>query len=391
MAFVDNESAGTPGPEIFESDPAQIEESFFSFSRNYSMIIDRKRDEDFIEETVDAADAFAVFANKQLDTSNHNFDGQVPSTSRAANFRAKPSYNEAPAARYKRITQELKDLQNEFTSMDKVEKKAGASTMASGVGKLLEDMQKIKENEKYKPSLKIDYALGVEFAKTKGACAVLRDEVNRIEAPDAGAGAEPVMKGVTYEFYGTSGKKSDRTAEIVILDKRLGVLEATIGTSRLEMMPDIRTSVDFLSRKMDVLDKDKMKTAEKKMNGLSREMKNLEKDKNKLAGAKKSDYQMKIAELYGMMGRWDQCSQQLPIVAARLQSIKDMTDVGGSSQGQLKSAVIDKDTASKLIKENSALLLTTREKFKATVTEMKTMCDLEKGIKDMENKMKKVR
>merc|ERR1719192_1399431 len=124
------------------------------------MITDRKRDEDFIEETVDAADAVAVFANKHLDTSNHNFEGQVPSTSRADNFRAKPSYHEAPTARYKRITQELKDLQKEFESMDKVEKKAGASTMAAGVGKLLEDMQKIKENEKYKASLKIDYSLG---------------------------------------------------------------------------------------------------------------------------------------------------------------------------------------------------------------------------------------
>lgn len=154
------------------------------------------------------------------------------------------------------------------------------------------------------------------------------------------------------------------------------------------MMPNIRTSVDFITRKMDVLDKDKMRNAEKKMNSLAREMKNLERDKNKLAGAKKSDYQKKIAELYSMMGRWDQSSQQLPIVVSRLQSIRDMHEAGKGSQGQLQSVIKEREKTETLLSENAVLLSETRKKLQGSLDKMKKMLDVEKSINGLKSKYK---
>merc|ERR1712025_1413223 len=120
--------------------------------------------------------------------------------------------------------------------------------------------------------------------------------------------------------------------------------------------------------------------AEKKMNSLAREMKTLERDKNKLAGAKKSEYQKRIVELYGMMGRWDQSSQQLPIVVSRLQSIKDMHEAGKGSQGQLQSVIKEREKTENLLQENAQLLSDTRNKLKGALDKMKKMLDVEKSI-----------
>merc|ERR1719273_2320209 len=125
-------------------------------------------------------------------------------------------------------------------------------------------------------------------------------------------------------------------------------------------MPDIRTSITFLSRKMASLDKDKLKNAEKRMKTLCSEMKNFDKEKNKLAGAKKSEYQKRISELYTMMGRWDQSTEQLPIIAARLQAIKDTVDAGKGAHGMLQNCTNEKDTCLKLLEENKKLLTQSR-------------------------------
>jgi len=364
----------------------KIEESYsFAFcSRNY--MTDRKRDDDVIEESMPISKAFAKFALAEHDTSDVDFTGNVtsiPLTDRS-NFRAEPSYSEVPTERFKRINQELKNLKKDLGTLKDAQS-------GKDVDDLIAVMQSLKANEMYAPVLNLDFSLSSDDAQSKGAVSALREEIAKIESKKEKKEDSQEMGGASYKFYGLHGGQVERGAEIVALDKRLGVLESTIGTSRLEMMPDIRTGVRFIQGKMEGLGKDKMSSAGKKMKGLSRELLNLEKEKDKLAGAKKSDYQKKISELYSMMGRWDQSSQQLPIIAARMQTIKDMVDVGKGSKGGLKALIAEKNKSQDLIAANKDLLVATRKNFSNSLAQMKSMCALEKNLSDLGKKMQKVR
>lgn len=377
------------GPEIFESDANQYEDTnlWGTYSRNYTL--ERKSDENVIEDTIDPAEAFKKFANKQLDLSNVDFSKNADcQAGNSVKFSQDSGCSESMAARYKRLITELKDLENEAGAIEKADKKMGGAKIQSAAKDLISTMKKLEGNGRFESVMKKDHPMVAGEAQAIGACSALKEEINKVENPPPVEEVKSEMKGISYEFYGLGGGAAERTQEIVILDRRLAALESTIGNTRLAMMPNIRTSLEFIGRKMEVLDRDKMRNAEKKMNSLAREMKTLERDKNKLAGAKKSDYQKKIAELYGMMGRWDQSSQQLPIVVARLQSIKDMHEAGKGSQGQLQSVIKEREKTENLLKENGQLLADTNNKLKGALDKMKKMLDVEKSINGLKSKYK---
>jgi len=263
--------------------------------------------------------------------------------------------------------------------------------MAEGVESLVATMQSLKASEKYASLLRRDFPLNEKEMQTKNGCSVLRDVIEKIENPEEGKEYKPEMKNVSYKFYGIAGGQSARTLDIIFLDRRLSALEETIGVSRLEMLPDIRAAVNFLSHKLKSLSKDKLKKVGMRMKRLLNEMANLEKDINKLAGTKKCDYQQKISRLYAMMGLWDQSAKQLPIIAARLQSIKDLSDACKGSKGKVQAAIREKDKNQDLLKENVDLLASTRKNFQDSLAQFKTMCDLQKDFTDLSKKMQKVR
>lgn len=373
------------GPEDFKWVP----EEDAAFENYYASKPEDVKNDDVIEESVDPADAFARFVGTYYDTTNSDFSGKISKTTApkiVTVFKPNPP-NEPPLVKYNRLDSELKQLKEELEAKKISGIAAEAAVLIKKASSASSSLKSYRVSKKFTPFLNPHYPVKEEHLHVKGALASLKKQVKEIQNKKSEESKEDEVKGICYELWQAKPAKSKTATSISSLEKRLNNLEATIGSSQLQIFPDIRSTIIYIGKKLEKLDGKQLSSLQSKMDYLSRELKHLEKQKDKLASAKKTEYQKKVKELYNLMPEWDRSAAALPIIRQRLETIKALVVAGAKSDQQLSKVTDTKNEVSILLDKNSSLLKKVQNKFKNDLKEVKVVCDLEKDFEELTKKM----
>jgi len=375
------------GPEILESEPNAEDNAYAYSNYNPPPVTSNIH---VIDLDVDASESFSKFVQTYHDTSTRDYTSKINKRSKPATrvvFQSHPAV-EGPLEKYQRLEAELKEFKDELAALQDAGRISDVSVdLLKEIGVIKSQLLPFKISKKFAPFLNAHFPTKEESLHEKGITAKLRNKIKKSEGRKESKVQDEEAKGICYEFYQHKPAKSKSAPSQKALEKRLKALETTIGTSELQIFPDIRSTIIYVGKKMDGLNDKQLKDLQTKMDYLSRELKNLEKKKTKLSAAKKSDYQKKIRELYSLMALWDEASNTLPIINKRLQSVKALNDAGKDSKKQLKDVVSKKNDVAVALDKNRDRLKKVKGQFSSAMEDIKDVVGLEEAFSNLAKKM----
>lgn len=390
------------GVQVFESEDVSEEKGIFSVPVGLQYQ-DRQRDPDVVTITYDPAASFAKFTQTYLDTSDTDFTDKAVKdiyTSQVTNgFQLKRTGQrfESPKERFDRISAELAEFKKELAQLESVKSFAELSkSLAAEATSLESDMKAVSGNNKYKHFLDTNYPLTPAHVGLKNASKDLSGKLSstgKFLAQEKKAKEKQANKGISYEFYGAGAGNTRKVSDVVTLDKRMNKLERTIGRQKLKMLPDLRNSLLYLAKKMELLGKDsqRLDDCNKKMILLTTEIQGVNKERAKMKAVTTSGHQNQVDELYDMLVGWDQAGATLPFVSARVQALKDMTDAAKGSNARVDKAQTEKDKMAKGLKDADAQLKAVKKDFAATLSKMGKVSAVEKDFSQIAALAKKLK
>lgn len=347
--------------------------------------------EDVVSEgCVSASAAFEKFAGKVLDGSKEDYT-TTPSTTHEGNsvHGYVDPVQETPFERYTRLQSEIKAFQTELGALQKV---AGSeelcALMTAELAKIATPFEALGKDVKLAPFLAQYYPLNAKDVQSKNIASDLSTAIKGVSAlsvkTEVVGAAKGGENGVTYELYARpEDAKSAGSVDATAVDRRLAALEQSIGLSGGASLPaafpDILTGVEHLKQKIASLDEHKTGPIMLKVGNLLKELEALEEQKGNLG--KGSEHDMKVAQLFNTMSTWDVSAAQLPLIVGRLQSIKDVVEVGAAAPGKLSALEKDHEGSGELLKANQGALAKLTADLGASVKEM------EASVGAMETKM----
>ncbi len=236
----------------------------------------------------------------------------------------------------------------------------------------------------------------------------------------SGMGSRAPAGSVQYEIYHRPDKSSSTLAGISELDRRVAKLEKLLGQQKDVIgvrYPDVHTAVHYLKRRMELLDKNKL-------NAISEKIKHLLADMMRLAqatgaaggGARESKgsatpsgdgsggkegamptrdeilrHQQKVNSIYSLLNRYQETSEQLPLVINRLKSLRALHEHGATAMSRLQKLQSQQQTVDAVLKQNKEMLTRLDASFKANMETMqKNMSLLQSRFGSLSAQMSKL-
>lgn len=326
--------------QCFEYAPEEEDQSDTQIARSL-MGYKNKRSEDVCDNAISPSVAFEKFAGKVFNASSTVNTKSV--TTKEAVLSTPNGKIETPLEKYNRLKSELEKFHKDLSTMDEADA-AVSALFTNEITALQTVLQAIANDPKMAPFLQADYPLTSQTVTGKNVSAKLTKQLSdyasqaQEQKNKQAAETKSEHQGLTYELYMSNYQTND-LANLTGLDQRLSRLEKVIGMNTDNLpscFPDILTGILFLQRSLTSFkDPQKREPILRRMKTLTGELELLHDQKTNLHGTKMTEYEDKIKALYVLLPTWDAAALQLPLVLARLQSVKDVVDVGGMVEGTL--------------------------------------------------------
>mmetsp|Transcript_45573 Transcript_45573/g.89679 ORF Transcript_45573/g.89679 Transcript_45573/m.89679 type:complete len:384 (-) Transcript_45573:243-1394(-) len=361
---------------VFQYTPEEDE----VFNQVASRYMDFKQNsENVTDATPSPAEAFEKFAGKVFTPNS-----AAPSTTPAA-FSTSERVTETPLQRFTRLQAEMERFQKDLAGLDKTGDQDIAALLSKELAGLQKDMVDTAADPKLAPFLQANYPLNSQTVTAKNVGSALTQQMKEYKQQqdeikskvDADA-KEENRSGLTYDLY-LSNYPNNSLSNLPGLDSRLSKLEKIIGIDVAELpttFPDIVSGITFLQKSLSaVKDPNKLDPILRRMKTLAGELETLQEQKKVLQGAKVTEYEEKVRNLYEVLPAWDTAAHQLPLILARLQTLKEMSDVGSSAGASLSTLEQDGNKVDASLKEAQAALDQVSDSLKSSIQEMQGHVD----------------
>lgn len=352
---------------------------------------ERKKNEDIQEQGISPAEAFAKFAGKTVDYkasfSPKEVSGPVliaPGAPQA----------ESPQERSQRLKASIALFRAELQRLPKEGELA--QVLLKETAALEASLEAIVANAKLAPYFNEPLTQPTQLSKTTAQLlSQLKTEAKAPPGPPTSAGSKSAppppgagTNGLTYELYLQDQKAA--VVDLSAIEKRVHQLEQSIGINEPTSFSDLQSGIVHLRRKLTILESPReLEAIMRKVNNLLAELETLEEQKQQIAGAKSSPHEEAIHSLYRVIPDWDAAGRQLPLIVARLQSIKTLCEQGAAARGTLTDLQKEQAQMDALLLANQAThtklvgeLANSMKSMEAAITSLeKTFADVAKTRK----------
>lgn len=402
----------------------------------------RKRNENnsISEAPIQPKLAFEYFAGSIYDTSNVDFSDAVSTAlvrkvgSKQTAFVSSPANNkvfESPLERFSRLQSEIKAFREDLEELsdsilpagnsneqnpETVRKATGvadlATLMSNELANMEHDLMAISREQKFGPlfngMLTSDAFILHQKAKldkivhgvTSFTSPCSSSSSSSFPSSSAASSLPSSSSSPSSSLWNFSGKTPLGVFE---LDQRVAKLENAVGifTDATPKYPDMATALLQLYNKIELLDGTKLDYFYRRIKSLQIELDQVEQQKRKVmtmgpnsgSGVPPSvnvsvAFQEKVDAIHTLMTKWDKTSTQLPLVIARLQSLKELHERAAGAMVGLDNVNETQKSVAATLHENKKNLTTLADSF---TENSKTMQEnvglLEQRIKVLAEKM----
>lgn len=201
----------------------------------------------------------------------------------------------------------------------------------------------------------------------------------------------------SYELYMKPEKGASASADLISLDARLSSLESQLGINNAEQIastfPDLSTGIAFIKQRLLYLrESNNSDPLMRRVTNILAELEELEKLKTSLEGegnggqiVRPKEYEAKVHKLYEEMPAWDEAALKLPLILARLLSVKQLSERAADAKPMLTQITADQDKMEKKISSN-------RKNLQKLTAELKgSLKDMESTITTLESTFDKLK
>jgi len=204
----------------------------------------------------------------------------------------------------------------------------------------------------------------------------------------------------TYELYYKGNAGELDAATVSSLDRRLAMLERTVGpppqddhTTPGSSFPDLQTGLRALSKKLELLDQTKLDRITQRTRVIIQELESVETTKARTTQqtADEKARSSQVDSLYNLMTRWDSVATSVPQIVARLQSLKEVHEESATALLRLDAVDKQAESINQLLQEGKNALNKVSQNFAANMKVMESnMVSLEGRFNAISEKIEKL-
>mmetsp|Transcript_33452 Transcript_33452/g.54354 ORF Transcript_33452/g.54354 Transcript_33452/m.54354 type:complete len:449 (-) Transcript_33452:165-1511(-) len=348
---------------------------------------------------------------------------------------------QSPLQRYTQLKNEVNEFMEDLKDLAKELKSSkdpsnampheATELLSQQIATMKQQLSSIENDDEQKLLLQATFPVNTDLLKQQAVTDQLSAQLASLSkkkeeegkttttGPTGGGGA---MDGrIQYELYCQPDKGTTHLAGIKELDKRIGSLEKIVGQKKRVVgvkFPDIYSAVQYLKTRMELLDKHKLDSISRRVERLLIDLKRLSQRVSDASGGLTAssseiksprtprspsssdsirggatsfsgdqlptrdeilEHHQKVNTVYGMLSRFQETSEQLPLIIERLKSLRALHEHSATAMSRLSKLEQQQATLDTILKQNQQMLSRMENSF---ATNMKTMINNTKILEE---------
>eukprot|EP00823_Brevimastigomonas_motovehiculus_P002146 TRINITY_DN1364_c0_g1_i1.p1 TRINITY_DN1364_c0_g1~~TRINITY_DN1364_c0_g1_i1.p1 ORF type:complete len:502 (+),score=221.81 TRINITY_DN1364_c0_g1_i1:114-1619(+) len=321
------------------------------------------------------------------------FQQHLSSSSSSSSF---SSFSSSPSSSSSLSSSSMTALMQTTTGL--MSSSSGSLAKHTSVNQLISQLQLLSSPSSSSSSSPSSSSVSVSSSSSSSS-SLSSSSVSASSSSSVSATSSPMQQQstTTCELYLDNRSDPKHWKTLAAYEQRVSILEQVVGhpDQASTLFPDVYTGLSQLTKRVDLLDNNKLDHLSRRIRSVLMEFELLEnvKNKNQFSSASSSSSSSsssslsssststsvgvdeKVERLYQMMTRWDQCAQQLPLVISRLQSLRELHEESAQSVSRLSAVEKQMDTTQALLEHDKSTLEQVSKSLSTNLTTMSSNMD----------------